>query len=118
MDDTIRDVKEAADKIPPLLMRYCPDGTHCIATWNVNNFFHAESVVKIMLRCNISILVIQEPQHPTTTTNKGKFIHKILQKYGLKGFFSNFHYLIYNEASHGARVKDFKRMIGGRIITF
>ena len=37
---TKQDVMEATDKIPPLLMRYCPDGTHCIATWNVNNCFY------------------------------------------------------------------------------
>ena len=117
-DDTIRDVKEAADKIPPLLMRYCPDGTHCVATWNFNNCFHAETVVKIMLQCNISILVIQEPQHATTTANNGKFINKTLQKYGLIGYFSDFQDLIYNEAALGARLRNFKRMIGGRIITF
>ena len=99
-------------------MRYCPDGTHCVATWNVNNYFHAETVVKIMLRCNMSILVIQEPKHKPTTKNNGTFINKTLQKFGLKGCFSDFQYLIYNEAALGARVKDFSRMIGGRIITF
>ena len=116
--DTIHDVNEAADKIPPLLMRYCPDGTHCIATWNVNNCFHAETIVKIMLRCNISILVLQEPKHAPTTVNNEKYINKTLQKYGLKGFFSDFQYLIFNEAALGARVKEFKSTIGGRIITF
>ena len=74
--------------------------------------------MKIMLRCNISILVIQETNHAPTTANNGKYINKTLQKYGLKGFFSDFQYLIYNEAALGARIKDFKSMIGGRIITF
>ena len=103
--ESIRDVQEAADKIPPLLMRYCPDGTHCVATWNENNCFNAETIVKIMLRRNISILVIQEPKHQHTTKTNGTFINKTLQKFGLKGFFSDFQYLIYNETAPGARVK-------------
>ena len=116
--DTERDVMEATDKIPPLLMRYCPDGTHCVATWNVNNCFHAETIVKIMLRCNISILIIQEPKHAPTTKTNEKFINKTLQKFGLRGFFSDFQYLIYNEAVLGARIKDFSKLVGGRVITF
>ena len=68
------DVQEATDKIPPLLMRYCPDGTPCIATLNINNCF----LVKIMLRCNTSIIVIQEPQHSSTSDESGKFINKTL----------------------------------------
>ena len=111
--ETIQDVQEATDKIPPLLMRYCPDGTHCVATWNVNNCFHTETVVKIMLRCNISILVIQEPKHQPTTKTNEIFKNKTLQKFGHKGFFSDFQYLIYNEATLGARGRDFSRMIGG-----
>ena len=71
-----------------------------------------------MLRCNISVLVLQEPKHAPTTDKNAKFINKTLQKYGLKGFFSDFQYLIYNEAALGARVKEFTRLIGGRIITF
>ena len=47
-----------------------------------------------MLRCNISLLVIQEPKHKETTKENGEFINKELQKYGLKGHFSNFQYFI------------------------
>jgi hypothetical protein len=56
------DLEEAFGLRAPLQMRYTPDGTHCIATWNMNNGFDAETIVKVMLQCNISILFIQEPK--------------------------------------------------------
>ena len=87
---TEQDVMEATDKIPPLLLKYCPDGTHCIATWNVNNCFHAESIVKVMLRCNISILVIQKPQHKPTTEKMLNLSIKPYRSLVLRDFFLTF----------------------------
>ena len=60
--DLVSDLEETLGLKAPLQMRYIPDGTHCIATWNMNNGFDAETIVKVMLQCNISILFIQEPK--------------------------------------------------------
>jgi hypothetical protein len=114
--ELISDLEEAFGLRTPLQMRYTPDGTHCIATWNMNNGFDAETIVKVMLQCNISILFIQEPKKKVTKVDTG-FMNRALLKYGLKAYFSQHQFLIYNDATLGARVQDVKCDLDGRIIT-
>jgi hypothetical protein len=97
-------------------MRYTLEESHCIATWNMNNAFDAETITKVMLQCNISILFIQEPKMKITKVDAG-FMNKALLKYGLKGYFSQHQFLIYNDATLGARVQDIKSDLEGRMIT-
>jgi hypothetical protein len=44
-------------------------------------------------------------------------MNRALLKYGLKGYFSQHQFLIYNDATPGARVQDVKCDLAGRIIT-
>jgi hypothetical protein len=114
--DLVRDLEETFGLKAPLEMRYTTDGTHCIATWNMNNGFDADTIVKVMLQCTISIMFIQEPKKKVTKVDTG-FMNKALLKYGLKGYFSQHQFLIYNDATLGARVQDVKCELEGRIIT-
>jgi hypothetical protein len=82
----------------------------------MNNGFDADTIVKVMLQCNISILFIQEPKKKVTKIDTG-FMNKALLKYGLKGYFSQHQFLIYNDATLGARVQDVKCELEGRMIT-
>ena len=83
-DDLVRDLEEACGMRMALEMRYVPDGTHCIATWNANYGFDTKAIATIMLRCNISILFVQEPKAKVTDVDIG-FISKGLMQYGLRG---------------------------------
>ena len=115
-DATKRDLEEACGIRGPLEMRYTPDGTHCIATWNVNNGFDTEAIAKLMLRGTISILFIQEPKQQVTDTDIG-FINKGLMKYGLRGYCTRYQFLIYNETVLGARIENVTSQLEGRLIT-
>ena len=97
-------------------MRYNPDGTHCIATWNINNGFNTQSIIKTMLHSNISVLFLQEPKKIVTKIDAG-FINKALLQFGLKGYFTKYQFMIYNEAVLGARVQEVQSSLEGRIIT-
>ena len=114
--DLRKDLEETCAIKTPLQMRYNPDGTHCIATWNINNGFNTQSIVKTMLHSNISILFLQEPKQLVTKIDAG-FINKALLQYGLKGHFTKYQFMIYNEATLGARVQDVKSSLEGRLIT-
>ena len=99
--DLKRDLEEACGLSMALEMRYVPDGTHCIATWNANYGFDTKAIATIMLRCNISILFVQEPKAKVTDVDIG-FISKGLMQYGLRGYCTRHQFMVYNEATLGA----------------
>jgi hypothetical protein len=68
-------------------MRELSDLTHGFATWNVCNGFEADKIAGIMLRCNLSILTIQEPRSTFNEVEIG-FSKKILLQHGIKGVFT------------------------------
>ena len=114
--DLQRDLEEACGLRMALDMRYVPDGTHCIATWNANNGFDTKAIATLMLRGSISILFIQEPKVKVTDVDIG-FITKGLMQYGLRGYCTRYQFMIYNEAVLGARIDNVNSKLEGRLIT-
>jgi hypothetical protein len=66
-----------------LEMRELPDLSHGFATWNVCNGFEANKIAGIMMRCNISILIIQEPRSIFNEIEIG-FSKMVLLQHGIK----------------------------------
>ena len=98
-------------------MRYMPMGTHSIITWNsTNNCSQAETVARIMIRCNVSVAFIQEPRTQLTDESE-EFIINELAKYGLKGYYTKFQFLIYNECLLGPLFRNIKKQMNGRILS-
>jgi hypothetical protein len=95
-NDILRDLEEHVGLKSPLEMRELPDLTHGFATWNVCNGFEANQIATIMLKCNLSVLFIQEPRSTFNEIEIG-FSKKILLQHGIKVTFSKHQYLLFNE---------------------
>lgn len=89
-DISLMELQEDIGLRTPLEMRELPDLTHSFATWNVCNGFEADKIAGIMLRCNLSILAIQEPRVTFDEIDLG-FSTKVLLQHGIKGFFTKHH---------------------------
>ena len=77
-------------------IRQLDDGILRIATWNLNNGFTVEAISRVMIRGNISILFVQEPKKLFDEVDVA-FTSRKLVSYGLKGYFAEFQYIIYNQ---------------------
>jgi hypothetical protein len=106
-DITLMQLQEEIGLKTTLEMRELPDLTHGFATWNVCNGFEADKIAGIMLRCNLSILTIQEPRSTFNEIEVG-FSKKVLLQHGIKGFFKKHQYFLFNERALGARVSKWK----------
>jgi hypothetical protein len=82
----------------------------------VCNGFEADKIAGIMLRCNLSILTIQEPRATFDEIDIG-FSKKVLLQHGIKGFFTKHQYFLYNERALGARISNLSAQMEGRLIS-
>ena len=114
-EQILRDTEEQGI-LPLLELRQLPILTHGIATWNVCNGFIAETIAGIMLKCNFSILLIQEPPRSTFDDTDIGYTKKTLLQYGINGHFSKYQYLLFNERALGGRLSDFIEHLDGRLI--
>ena len=115
-DDILGALEEYVGLKSPLEMRELPDLTHGFATWNVCNGFDANQILTIMLKCNLSVLFIQEPRSKFDEIEVG-FSKKILLQHGIKAAFSKHQYLLFNERALGARISNIKTQMEGRLIS-
>jgi hypothetical protein len=115
-DNTLLELEEQIFLKSPLEMRELPDLTHGFATWNVCNGFEPSQIATIMLRCNLSILFIQEPRATFNEIEVG-FSKKILLQHGIKGTFTKHQYLLFNERALGARISNITTQMEGRLIS-